>query len=32
MKNKTKISEPQHASLRPGELEKSCLDISKIKN
>jgi UDP-glucose 4-epimerase len=31
MKNQTQIKEPKHASLRPGELEKSCLDISKLK-
>jgi dTDP-glucose 4,6-dehydratase len=31
MKDKTKVSEAKHSSLRPGELEESCLDISKLK-
>jgi UDP-glucose 4-epimerase len=31
MKDKTTIKEAKHASLRPGELEKSCLDVSKLK-
>jgi UDP-glucose 4-epimerase len=31
MKDKTTVKEPKHSSLRPGELEKSCLDISKLK-
>ncbi len=31
MKDKTTVKEPKHSPLRPGELEKSCLDISKLK-